>query len=157
LISRLGSLDRVSLWNTTQGSKIWEVEVGEDMDNSYILDLAWSPDGMSRHRVCIEYNLTCNAGQSVAVLYDPLTVTIYSVQDGKKIVNLPIRDRNSPRAGKPSAVWWLRNEEKSTTEVIPDIFKRDGLIVRYVLFCCHSSERKLDRFLSFDIEKSPAS
>ena len=155
LISRLGSLDRVSLWNTTQGSKIWEVEVGEDMDNTYIVDLAWSPDGMFRHRVCIEYNLKYYAGQSVAVLYDPTTVTIYSVQDGKKMVNLPVRDKHFPPAGKPSAVWWLRNEEKSTTGVIPDIFKRDGLIVRYVLFCCHPSERRPDRFLSLDIENSP--
>jgi anaphase-promoting complex subunit 4 len=47
LISRLGSLDRISLWNTTQGTKIWEVEVGEDVDSAYVVDLAWSPDGES--------------------------------------------------------------------------------------------------------------
>lgn len=45
LISRLGSLDRISLWNTTQGVKIWEVEIGEDVENTRVADLAWSPDG----------------------------------------------------------------------------------------------------------------
>ena len=129
LISRLGSLDRVSLWNITQGSKIWEVEVGEDMDNTSIVDLAWSPDGMYIDRVCIKCSLKCYVGQSVAILHDPPTVTIYSIQDGKKMVSIPIRDRHFPRAGKPSGVWWLKNQEKSIREAIPDIFKRDGLIV----------------------------
>lgn len=45
LISRLGSLDRISLWNTTQGTKIWEVEVGGDVHSTHVVDLAWSPDG----------------------------------------------------------------------------------------------------------------
>lgn len=46
VIPRVGSKDRLSLWNM-QGSKKWEVEV--DSDNTAkntIVDIAWSPDGM---------------------------------------------------------------------------------------------------------------
>ncbi|KAJ3575641.1 hypothetical protein NP233_g977 [Leucocoprinus birnbaumii] len=114
LISRLGSLDRISLWNTTQGTKIWEVEVGEDMDSTYIVDLAWSPDG-----------------QSVAVLYDPPNVTIYSIQDGKKTLSLAVENKHLPQAtnrDKSSGIWWLKTEKSTTREAIPDIFKRSGLI-----------------------------
>ncbi|KAF5355856.1 hypothetical protein D9756_003780 [Leucocoprinus leucothites] len=114
LISRLGSLDRISLWNTTQGTKIWEVEVGEDMDSAYVVDLAWSPDG-----------------QSVAVLYDPPTVTIHSIQDGKKMLSLPVENNYLPHMRKQdraSGIWWLENEKITIRETIPDIFKRNGLI-----------------------------
>lgn len=46
LISRLGGQDRLSLWNYSNGSKIWEVSVGGvDETITEIIALAWSPDG----------------------------------------------------------------------------------------------------------------
>ena len=41
IISRLGGQDRISLWNSTQGTKTWEVDIG-----AAVVDIAWSPDGM---------------------------------------------------------------------------------------------------------------
>jgi anaphase-promoting complex subunit 4 len=48
LISRLGGQDRVSLWNSTQGAKIWEVDIGDENSGATVVDIAWSPDGMGR-------------------------------------------------------------------------------------------------------------
>lgn len=45
LISRLGGRDKLSLWKL-QGSKKWEVDVGEDDDTSTtVTALVWSPSG----------------------------------------------------------------------------------------------------------------
>ncbi|KXN90006.1 hypothetical protein AN958_05011 [Leucoagaricus sp. SymC.cos] len=136
LISRLGSLDRISLWNTTQGTKIWEVEVGEDADSAYIVDLAWSPDG-----------------QSVAVLYDPLNVSIHSIQDGKKILALSVGNKyllQTRRQPRPSGIWWLRSERSVSHTAIPDIFKRNELIVRNDFHGLPYSDLDSDRLFSFN-------
>ena len=47
LFSRLGGTDRMSLWNINQGSKVWEVGVGQEGVNSQAVCIAWSPDGMA--------------------------------------------------------------------------------------------------------------
>ena len=45
LISRLGGHDKLSLWKL-QGSKKWEVDVGEDGDAlATVAALVWSPSG----------------------------------------------------------------------------------------------------------------
>ena len=48
VISRLGGHDRMSLWNYTHGSRVWEIDVTGAGDSSVteIVGLAWSPDGM---------------------------------------------------------------------------------------------------------------
>ncbi|KAF7784333.1 hypothetical protein Agabi119p4_498 [Agaricus bisporus var. burnettii] len=114
LISRLGSLDRISLWNTTQGTKIWEVEVGEDANDTHVVDLAWSPDG-----------------QSVAVLYEPLNISIHSIQDGKRLYSLPVGNKHSQSSRKQAigiSIRWFKDEQPIQRTSIPDIFKRNGLI-----------------------------
>ena len=47
LFSRLGGADRMSLWNSNQGSKVWEADIGTDT-SSHVVGIAWSPDGMLR-------------------------------------------------------------------------------------------------------------
>ncbi|KAF8973944.1 anaphase-promoting complex, cyclosome, subunit 4-domain-containing protein [Flammula alnicola] len=44
LFSRLGGTDRMSLWSSNQGSKIWETDVGDGDDNRHVVGIAWSPD-----------------------------------------------------------------------------------------------------------------
>lgn len=48
LFSRLGGADRMSLWNSNQGSRLWEADIGTDNTSSHVVGIAWSPDGMSR-------------------------------------------------------------------------------------------------------------
>ena len=48
LFSRLGGADRMSLWNSNQGSRVWEADIGSDNTSSHVVGIAWSPDGMSR-------------------------------------------------------------------------------------------------------------
>lgn len=48
LFSRLGGSDRMSLWNSNQGSRVWEADIGTDNTSSHVAGIAWSPDGMSR-------------------------------------------------------------------------------------------------------------
>jgi anaphase-promoting complex subunit 4 len=48
VISRLGGHDRMSLWNYSHGSRVWEIDVNSVADSpvTEIVALAWSPDGM---------------------------------------------------------------------------------------------------------------
>ena len=55
LFSRLGGADRMSLWNSNQGSRVWEADIGTDNTSSHVVGIAWSPDGMSRLTM-----VTCN-------------------------------------------------------------------------------------------------
>ena len=48
LFSRLGGADRMSLWNSNQGSRLWEADIGTDNTSSHVVGIAWSPDGMLR-------------------------------------------------------------------------------------------------------------
>jgi hypothetical protein len=68
-------------------------------------------------------------GQSIAVAHDPPRVTLHSVQDGheERSILLP-----APSAGSRNIidVWWFRTEKIISVKAIPDIFKRNGLIVR---------------------------
>jgi len=44
LLSRLGGVDRMSLWHSTQGTRVWEVDIGTG-EMSHVVGIAWSPDG----------------------------------------------------------------------------------------------------------------
>ncbi|KAJ7783806.1 anaphase-promoting complex, cyclosome, subunit 4-domain-containing protein [Mycena maculata] len=109
LVSRLGGRDRMSLWKM-QGSKTWEVDVGIDEKSSeQIVGLAWSPDG-----------------QSIAVAHDPPRVTLHSVQDGHEERTLSVSFPSDTT--RITDLWWFRAEKTVNVKVIPDIFKRNGLI-----------------------------
>jgi len=50
VIARLGSHDRMSLWNYSHGSRVWEIDVNSADDNTVteVVGLAWSPDGINQ-------------------------------------------------------------------------------------------------------------
>jgi anaphase-promoting complex subunit 4 len=52
IISRLGGHDRMSLWNYSHGSRVWEIDFSSIADGpvTEIVALAWSPDGMMDNR-----------------------------------------------------------------------------------------------------------
>ncbi|PFH54494.1 hypothetical protein AMATHDRAFT_134140 [Amanita thiersii Skay4041] len=117
LISRLGGQDRVSLWNSTQGTKTWEVDIGDENSGATVVDVAWSPDG--------------TGGQSVVVLHDPPQITLHSVQDGRRLMQLPILSGTTPQIHRQphfTGIWWFRDDKAQKTSAIPDIFKRNDVI-----------------------------
>ncbi|KAF8445957.1 anaphase-promoting complex, cyclosome, subunit 4-domain-containing protein [Boletus edulis BED1] len=111
LISRLGGHDKLSLWKL-QGSKKWEVDVGEDNDASAtVADLVWSP-----------------SGQTIAVVRDSAHITLHSVQDGRIERCLSIPFQGTPETNKTIVgVWWFAGHHSPASGVIPDIFKRNGV------------------------------
>ncbi|KAF8203639.1 anaphase-promoting complex, cyclosome, subunit 4-domain-containing protein [Pholiota molesta] len=111
LFSRLGGTDRMSLWSSNQGSRIWEVDVGDG--NCHAVDISWSPDG-----------------QSIAVMQDPPAISLHSLQDGQVILALSV-DTNTAEGNAIhlDGMWWFREETKSlNSSNIPDIFKRNDII-----------------------------
>jgi anaphase-promoting complex subunit 4 len=81
-------------------------------------------------------NQNQNPGQSVAVLYEPLNISIHSIQDGKKLYGLPVGSKHSQSSRKQVvgiSVRWFKDEQPIQRTSIPDIFKRNGLIVRRLL------------------------
>ena len=67
-------------------------------------------------------------GQSIAVARDPPSVAIYSIQDGRRLHVLPIAQEG--RKVQLSGVWWFTESENPEEDSnIPDIFKRNGVIV----------------------------
>lgn len=72
------------------------------------------------------------SGQSIAVIREPPAISIHSLQDGRVTYSLPISAPSG--VGNPAAhvtgVWWFRDEKREpSNSSIPDIFKRNNLIV----------------------------
>ncbi|KAF4623938.1 hypothetical protein D9613_001828 [Agrocybe pediades] len=109
LISRLAGTDRLSLWSSSRGSRIWETENGNTNGSSHITGIAWSPDG-----------------QTIAVVRDPPLVSLHSLQDGHVTLSLPVN--LSASSNRLTDVWWFKDEKKATKPNIPDIFKRNSII-----------------------------
>lgn len=57
-----------------------------------------------------------------------------------------------------TGIWWFKTERPTPQASIPDIFKRNGLVVsiRYSLLLTFHMHIYTDRFFSFDFENSPA-
>ncbi|KAI6047625.1 anaphase-promoting complex, cyclosome, subunit 4-domain-containing protein [Pisolithus marmoratus] len=110
LIARLGGRDRISLWKM-QGSRKWEVDIAADDVPATVAGLAWHPDG-----------------QTIAVVHESGLITMHSVQDGRTERSLSINSyREAQTVTKVIGVWWFPGPSESTTDVIPDIFKRNGV------------------------------
>ncbi|KAH9486913.1 hypothetical protein JR316_0000979 [Psilocybe cubensis] len=110
----MGGADRMSLWSSVRGSRIWEIDVGNGNGVCQAVAIAWSPDG-----------------QSIAVVREPLAISIHSLQDGRVAYNLPINTVSEPGnpAGHVTGVWWFRDDKTGpSNSSIPDIFKRNNLI-----------------------------
>jgi hypothetical protein len=86
--------------------------------------------------------MTYGPGQSIAVARDPPSVAIYSIQDGRRIHVLPIAQEG--RTLQLSGLWWFTESENSEENSnIPDIFKRNGVIVSTFELCMVFSLREL--------------
>lgn len=130
LVSRLGGRDRLSLWKM-QGSKAWEVDVGlEEATNVDIIDVAWSPDGSFCFLLTFGPNPDRRIGQTIAVIQDPPSVTIHSIQDGHKETILPLLFETNVQGvhTKLSSLSWFRRDVPTERTSIPDIFKRNDVI-----------------------------
>lgn len=133
LFSRLGGNDRMSLWNITQGTKKWETDIGDGNASCIALAIAWSPDGRSC-RYLRDWSDLLYSGQSIAVAREPPSVAVYSIQNGHRIHILPItcEAQNLQLSG----VWWFSDEnEVRPGSNIPDIFKRNQVIVSILVYC----------------------
>lgn len=103
----------MGLWNSNQGSRIWETDVGDGNGSCHVVGIAWSPNG-----------------QSIAVLQDPPAISLHSLQDGRvttssSSITLPVSE--SPL--HLMNVWWFRDERNApVASSIPDIFKRKQTI-----------------------------
>jgi anaphase-promoting complex subunit 4 len=82
-----------------------------------------------RHSLLPRHLIPHNPGQSVAVVHDPPQITLHSLQDGHRLVALPIAEPFSSQPCRITGVWWFREEKPTTTGSIPDIFRRGGAIV----------------------------
>ncbi|KAF9015181.1 anaphase-promoting complex, cyclosome, subunit 4-domain-containing protein [Cyathus striatus] len=114
ILSRLGGVDRISLWNSTSGARIWEIDLGDEDNNSYVAGLAWSPDN-----------------QTIALVHEPPMLSFLSIQDGHRQMVLPLNAvptaKNDMCAMK--GIWWFSDETKATGSTsIPDIFRRGEMI-----------------------------
>lgn len=74
-------------------------------------------------------------GQSIAVAHDPPRLTLHSIQDGQLERSLPVI---APYASlrqtfKITGIWWFQEEVKNLKNEKPDIFKRNGIVVRAFL------------------------
>lgn len=126
LVTRLGALDRLSLWKI-QGTKNWEVDISvDDSSSEHIVDVTWSPDGMFSG-VSVQTDASSTKGQSIAVVHNPPSITLHSVQDGREERVLPLA--NPDHSFKLTNIWWFRHEKIQVQTSIPDIFKRNDLIV----------------------------
>ncbi|GLB36171.1 putative DEAD-domain-containing protein [Lyophyllum shimeji] len=108
-----GGRDRLSLWNYSHGSKVWEVDVGAAYENGAtdIVGLAWSPDG-----------------RTIAVVHHPPQVTLHSLQDGTQLLTLPVVPPSASQTCHVVGVWWFRDERSANANSIPDIFKRNDIV-----------------------------
>lgn len=135
LITRLGGLDRLSLWKI-QGPKKWEVDVcTSETTSEQIVGVTWSPDGKFPMRISILFFFANTfTGQIIGVAHDPPSITLHSVQDGHEEHCLPI----STLPGYVyhfTSVWWFHQEKVVATKSIPDIFKRNDVIVSHLTQC----------------------
>ncbi|KAH8120371.1 anaphase-promoting complex, cyclosome, subunit 4-domain-containing protein [Phellopilus nigrolimitatus] len=113
LISRVGSDDKMSLWNM-QGAKKWEVDMNQGGSaQDEITALNWSPDG-----------------KSIVVAHHPPRVSLHSLQNGREEHSLSVGPSPSPMLSPPriTGVWWFKKERKINRNEMPDMFLRGNVV-----------------------------
>lgn len=134
LVSRLGGHDKLSLWKL-QGSKKWEVDVGEDDDASpRVAALVWSPSGEFSFSFSCSLAHHCrHTGQTIAVVRDSAHITLHSVRDGRveRCLSIPFHQNTPQPIQTIAGVWWFAGHQSPASGVIPDIFKRNGVKASY--------------------------
>lgn len=81
---------------------------------------------------CSEISFFAITGQSIAVAHDPPRITLHSIQDGheERVLPVAISSNISRRSFRITGIWWFQDEPDVNTGSIPDMFKRNGTIVR---------------------------
>ena len=99
------------------------------------------------------------SAQTIVVAHDPPCITLHSVQDGRQegVLQIQIPANVYRRTSRITGVSWFKDERVVARSSIPDIFRRNGLIVsmRRLL---HPYPLELqcteDRISAFDIENA---
>ena len=117
-----------------QGSKKWEFEFDKaSTATGGIVDVAWSPDGNDLLHFAF-HTLKSVTGTFIAVAHHPATITLHSVQDGAQHhIMFPRVKAGLPEKPNISGIWWIKRRDEANNKSIPDLLKRNNLIVRNVL------------------------
>lgn len=73
-----------------------------------------------------------SVGQTIAIAHNPPRITIHSIHDGHMQRSFPVHVSGllAPYSFQLTGMWWSRKEPVAEKKgSIPDIFKRDGIIV----------------------------
>ena len=115
LLVTVQNKDRLSLWKTVQGTKVWEVDVCQHVPvRERVTALAWAPDGMR-----------------MVLAHHPPRLSVHSVQDGAELSSVIV---TWPRGGLEMwlpRVWWLKNPRVEG----PTLWRRDEIVVSTCLSC----------------------
>jgi anaphase-promoting complex subunit 4 len=73
-----------------------------------------------------------STGLFIALAHDPPRVTIHSVQDGREQRSLVLPSLPEPSAAL-ERLWWFPAPQPFQDAQIPDVFQRNGIVVRQSL------------------------
>ena len=65
----------------------------------------------------------------IAVAHHPPLITLHSIQDGREERKLHIQHYASRKHAELASIWWYKEHRKDEKPGIPDIFKRQNIIV----------------------------
>lgn len=89
--------------------------------------------------------LNSGIGTFIAVAHHPATVTLHSVQDGAQHnIMFPRVRAGLPDKPNICSIWWFKRRELEKDKSIPDLLKRNDLIVCYPLPHYPSKRTKTD-------------
>lgn len=99
------------------------------------------------YRIELAYRLTI-LGLTILVAHQPPRLSLHSIQDGQELQSIPLRVDNSHLTG----VWWLKN----TPQPVPEVWKREELIVRIYISICEHASPTAARFRALDVTQLAA-
>ena len=77
-------------------------------------------------------------GQTIAIAHDPPCITLHSIQDGHEERALFLATSSSEQQYHFTNMWWFRKDRTLKESTIPDIFKRNGVVVSQSLLSAPS-------------------
>ena len=76
------------------------------------------------------------SGQIIAVACTPPRVSLISIQNGKQEATFDVSPRNARKWNENdyiNGLWWFKTYKEQDRTAMPDLFRRDGIIVRAIL------------------------